>query len=160
MIATAREFRLKSDEHFTVSGTLIEAWAALKSLRPKGEERSARTPPEDLGNTSVDFRGERRQNATHQSTTDPEARLAKKSAGKEARICYAESVMMKNRDGNLKDLRVGQASGRAEKRASAGNAASASRRWQDHGGWRQGLRQGGVRGELPRNQGHSTHSAE
>ena len=99
VVAVARELRLTSDEHFTVDGTLIEAWAALKSLRPKGEERSARTPPEDPGNPSVDFRGERRQNATHQSTTDPEARLAKKSAGKEARLCYAESVLMENRNG-------------------------------------------------------------
>ena len=114
VVAAARELRLTSDEHFTVDGTLIEAWAALKSLRPKGEERSARTPPEDPGHPSVDFRGERRQNATHQSTTDPEARLAKKSAGKEARLCYAESVLMENRNGLLIDLRLGQASGRAE----------------------------------------------
>jgi transposase len=114
VVAAARELRLTSDEHFTVDGTLIEAWAALKSLRPKGEERSARTPPEDPGNPSVDFRGERGQNATHQSTTDPEARLAKKSAGKEARLCYAESVLMENRNGLLIDLRLGQASGRAE----------------------------------------------
>lgn len=114
VVAAARELRLTSDEHFTVDGTLIEGWAALKSLRPKGEERSARTPPEDPGNPSVDFRGERRQNATHQSTTDPEARLAKKSAGKEARRCYAESVLMENRNGLLIALRLGQASGRAE----------------------------------------------
>jgi IS5 family transposase len=62
----------------------------------------------------VDFHGERRQNATHQSTTDPEARLAKKGAGKEARLCYTESVLMENRNGIMIDLRVGQASGRAE----------------------------------------------
>jgi IS5 family transposase len=93
---------------------LIEAWASLKSLRPKGEKPSDRTPPDDPGNPSVDFHGERRRNATHQSTTDPEARLAKKGAGKEARLCYTESVLMENRNGLMIDVRVGQASGRAE----------------------------------------------
>ena len=106
--------KLTSDEHFTVDGTLIEAWASLKSFRPKGEQPSDRTPPDDPGNPSVDFHGERRQNATHQSTTDPEARLAKKGAGKEARLCYTESVLMENRNGIMIDLRVGQAGGRAE----------------------------------------------
>jgi transposase len=114
VVAEARELRLTSDEHFTVDGTLIEAWASLKSLRPKGEKPSDRTPPDDPGNPSVDFHGERRQNATHQSTTDPEARLAKKGAGKEARLCYTESVLMENRNGLMIDLRVGQATGRAE----------------------------------------------
>src|SRR5712691_11547103 len=94
VVAEARELKLTSDEHFTVDGTLIEAWASLKSLRPKGEKPSDRTPPDDPGNPSVDFHGERRQNATHQSTTDPAARLAKKGAGKEARLCYTESVLM------------------------------------------------------------------
>src|SRR5208282_510331 len=93
---------------------LIEAWASLKSFRPKGEQRSDRTPPDDPGNPSVNFHGERRQNATHQSTTDPEARLAKKGAGKEAKLCYTESVLMENRNGIMIDLRVDQASGRAE----------------------------------------------
>jgi transposase len=112
VVAEARELKLTSDEHFTVDGTLIEAWASLKSFRPKGEKPSDRTPPDDPGNPSVNFHGERRQNATHQSTTDPEARLAKKGAGKEARLCYTESVLMENRNGLMIDLRVGQASGR------------------------------------------------
>jgi transposase len=94
VVAEARERKLTSDEHFTVDGTLIEAWASLKSFRPKREQPSDRTPPDDPGNPSVDFHGERRQNATHQSTTDPEARLAKKGAGKEARLCYTESVLI------------------------------------------------------------------
>jgi hypothetical protein len=71
VVAEACALRLTSDEHFTVDGTLIEAWASLKSLRPKGEKPGDRTPPDDPGNPSVDFHGERRQNATHQSTTDP-----------------------------------------------------------------------------------------
>jgi transposase len=115
VVAEARELRLTSDEHFTVDGTLIEAWASLKSLRLKGEKPSDRTPPDDPGNPSVDFHGERRRNATHQSTTDPEARLAKKSAGQEARLCYTESVLMENRNGIMIDLRVGQVTGRAER---------------------------------------------
>jgi IS5 family transposase len=71
-------------------------------------------PPDDPGNPSVDFHGERRQNATHQSTTDPEAKLAKKGAGRAAKLCYTESVLMENRNGIMVDLRVGQATGRAE----------------------------------------------
>jgi transposase len=114
VVAQARALKLTSDEHFTVDGTLIEAWASLKSLRPKGEEPNDRPPPDDPGNPSVDFHGERRHNATHQSTTDPEARLAKKGAGKEARLCYTESVLMENRNGLMIDLRVSQATGRAE----------------------------------------------
>jgi transposase len=114
VVEQARALKLTSDEHFTLDGTLIEAWASLKSLRPKGEERNDRTPPDDPGNPSVDFHGERRQNATHQSTTDPEARLAKKGAGKEAKLCYTESVLMENRNGIMVDLRVGPATGRAE----------------------------------------------
>src|SRR5438552_942616 len=74
VVAEARELKLTSDEHFTVDGTLIEAWASLNSLRPKSEKPSDRTTPDDPGNPSVNFHGERRQNATHQSTTDPEAR--------------------------------------------------------------------------------------
>ena len=114
VVEQARALKLTSDEHFTVDGTLIEAWASLKSLRPKGGKRNDHTPADDPGNPSVDFHGERRQNATHESTTDPEARLAKKGAGKEAKLCFAESVLMENRTGIMVDLRVGRARGRAE----------------------------------------------
>lgn len=103
---------LLSNEHFTVDGTLIEAWAGHKSFKRKGDDQQ--TPPDDPGNPSVDLHGERRQNATHQSTTDPQARLAQKGAGKAARRCYTESVLMENRNGLMIDLRVGQAGGRAE----------------------------------------------
>ena len=77
--------------HFTVDGTLIEAWASLKSLRPKGEQPSDRTPPADPGNPSVDFHGERRQNATHQSTTDPEV-----AAGEEGRRQRSQALLHRN----------------------------------------------------------------
>src|SRR5512135_1110543 len=86
-----------SDEHFTVDGTLIEAWASHKSFQRKDAER--KTPPDGSGNPSVDFHGERRRNDTHQSTTDPAARLARKGAGKEAKLSYAGHVLMENRNG-------------------------------------------------------------
>ena len=76
-----------SDEHFTVDGTLIEAAASLKSFRPKDQPPSDE-PPDDPGNPTVNFRGERRSNTTHQSTTDPEARLAKKGRGFESKLAY------------------------------------------------------------------------
>src|SRR5260221_10739135 len=88
---------LLSNEHFTVDGTLIEAWAGHKSFKRKGADQP--TPPDDPGNPSVDFNGERRSNATHQSTTDPEAPLARKGSDKEARLCYAGHVQMDNRHG-------------------------------------------------------------
>jgi len=78
VVKTARTADLMSDEHFTVDGTLIEAWASLKSFRPKGEKPEDRPPPDDPGNPTVNFHGEKRSNETHQSTTDPEARLARK----------------------------------------------------------------------------------
>jgi len=87
VLAQARSRALLSSEHFTVDGTLIEAWASHKSFKRK--DGSDRQPPDDPGNPTVDFHGEQRANATHQSTTDPEARLARKGAGKEAKLSYA-----------------------------------------------------------------------
>ena len=88
---------LLSDEHFTVDGTQLEAWASLKSFRPKDEPPS-NEPPEDPGNPTVNFRGERRSNTTHQSTTDAEARLAKKGKGREAHLAYAAHALMESGD--------------------------------------------------------------
>jgi transposase len=112
---------LLSNEHFTVDGTLIEAWAGHKSFKRKGDDPP--TPPDDPGNPSVDFHGERRSNATHQSTTDPEARLARKGSGKEARLCYAGHVQMDNRHGLVVNTRLTQASGIAEPTAALAMAA-------------------------------------
>ncbi len=112
----ARLQGLLSDEHFTVAGTLIEAWASHKSFQRKDVD--PKTPPDDPGNPSVDFHGERRRNATHQSTTDPEARLARKGAGKEAKLSYAGHVLMENRHGLAVQGCVTQASGRAEPEAA------------------------------------------
>lgn len=105
---------LLSDEHFTVDGTLIEAWAGHKSFKTR-DAAEEKPPHDDLpGNPSVDFHGERRSNDTHQSTTDPEARLARKGAGKEARLSFAGHVLMDNREGLAVDGCVTQATGRAE----------------------------------------------
>ena len=116
VVEQARAKGLLSDEHFTVDGTLIEAWAGHKSFKRKGDDRQ--TPPDDPGNPSVDFHGERRTNATHQSTTDPEARLARKGAGKEAKLCYAGHAEMDNRHGLVVNTRLTQATGSAEPEAA------------------------------------------
>src|SRR6202050_5720401 len=100
---------LLSNEHFTVDGTLIEAWAGHKSFKRKGGDQQ--TPPDDPGNPSVTFHGERRSNASHQSTTDPQALLAPKGSGKEAKLCYAGHVQMDNRHGLVVNTRLTQASG-------------------------------------------------
>jgi hypothetical protein len=103
---------LLSDEHFTVDGTLIEAWAGKKSFKKKGEKPS--NPPGDLGNPAVDFKGEKRSNVTHQSTTDPDARLYKKAKGQESKLCYMGSLLMENRNGLAVKARITKASGKAE----------------------------------------------
>jgi len=116
VVDQARTQSLLSDEHFTVDGTLIEAWASHKSFQRKDAE--PKTPPDDPGNPSVDFHGERRSNDTHQSTTDPAARLARKGAGKEATLSYAGHVLMENRNGIAVQGCVTQATGRAEPEAA------------------------------------------
>lgn len=114
IVEQAREAGWVSDEHFTVDGTLIEAWASFKSFRPKDERAQDREPPDDPGNPTVDFRGETWSNATHASTTDPQARLARKGRGKEARLSYSAHALMENRSGLLVDLRIDTVYGAAE----------------------------------------------
>jgi transposase len=116
VVAQARSMQLLSDEHFTVDGTLIEAWASLKSFKRKDQEPSQ--PPDDPGNPTVNFHGERRSNATHQSTTDPQAKLAKKGPGKEAKLCYSANALMENRNGLLLDLALEPADGYAERNSA------------------------------------------
>src|SRR5207248_3207066 len=96
VVKQARSAGLMSDDHFTVDGTLIEAWASLKSFRPKNQEPKDGLPPDDKGNPTVDFHGEKRSNATHESKTDPDARLARKGSGKEAKLSYAQHALMEN----------------------------------------------------------------
>ena len=115
IVEQARAAGLMSDEHFTVDGTLIDAWASLKSFRKKDEQPSDRPPPDDPGNPSVDFHKEKRSNDTHQSTTDPDARLARKGKGKEAKLSYSQHALMENRNGLLVDLRIAEANGTAER---------------------------------------------
>ena len=115
--AQAREAGLLSDEHFSVDGTLVEAWASLKSFRPKGDGPGA-TGSGSGRNRTVNFRGEQRKNDTHESTTDPDARLYRKGAGKEAKLCYAGHVLMENRSGLVVDGCLNLATGKAERTAA------------------------------------------
>ena len=117
VLAQAREAKLLSSEHFTVDGTLIEAWASHKSFKRK-DGASSQDPPDDPGNPEVDFHREKRSNATHQSTTDPECRLFKKSKGAPAQLCYLGHVLMENRHGLVVKPKVTQASGTAEPEAA------------------------------------------
>jgi transposase len=116
VLAEARALKLLSSEHFTVDGTLIQAWASLKSFKRK--DGAPAQPPDDPGNPSVNFHGERRSNATHKSTTDPQALLARKGKGKEAKLCYSANALAENRHSLLLDLQVEPADGSAERRAA------------------------------------------
>ena len=116
VVEQARALRLLSDEHFTVDGTLIEAWASHKSFRPKqgGDDGAA---------AEGGFRGEKRRNDSHQSRTDPEAKLYRKSRGQESRLAYLGHVMMDNRHGLAVDTALTEAHGRAEREAALEMAA-------------------------------------
>jgi len=113
VLAEARKRKLLSDEHFTVDGTLIEAWASLKSFQKKAGPQSDRD--DDPGNPTVNFHGEKRRNDTHESTTDPESRLYTKSSGQAAKLSYMGHVLMENRTGLVVDARLTQATGTAER---------------------------------------------
>ncbi len=123
VLAEARRRRLLSADHFTVDGTLLEAWASLKSFQPKPPASDGDDgPPPAAGsggnNPAVDFHGERRSNATHQSRTDAEARLAKKGPGKEAKLCFLGNVLMENRHGLVVDVETVLATGTGEVEAA------------------------------------------
>ena len=120
VVEQARVRGLTSDEHFTVDGTLLEAWAGAKSFQPKEKK----TPPpdddadHDPGNPTVNFHGERRSNDTHASKTDPESRLARKGRGKEAKLSYSGHLLVENRNGLIMDAEGLQANGTAERDAA------------------------------------------
>lgn len=122
----ARQRGLLSDEHFTVDSTLIEAWASLKSFRPK--DSSTLPPPDDRGNPTVNFRGEARSNATHASTTDSDARLYRKGPGREAKLYYMGHVLMENRYGLVVAARATPATGTAERETARAMATRLPRR--------------------------------
>ena len=116
VVAEADAQALTSDEHFTVDGTLLEAWASLKSF--KKMDAGDAPPPDDAGNPTVNFHGERRSNTTHASTTDPDARLARKGAGKEAKLSYTGHILMENRNGLAVEVALFPATGTAEREAA------------------------------------------
>lgn len=116
VVAQAREQGWMSDEHFSVDGTLLEAWASLKSFQRKDKPNSS--PPDDPGNPTVDFHGEKRSNRTHESKSDPEAQLARKSKGKEAKLSYSGNLLVENRNGLIVSSRVWEATGIAERYAA------------------------------------------
>ena len=115
VLAAIQAEGLLSDEHFTVDGTLLEAWASQKSFKPK---TSPDDPPDDPKNPTVNFRGETRCNETHQSTTDPDARLFKKAVGREAKLAYVGHLLTENRHGFIVDTAVTAATGTAEREAA------------------------------------------
>ena len=129
VVEQARHARLMSSEHFTVDGTLIEAWASLKSFLPKDQARKERNRRKAQrkkdrdrkgggsggSNPSVNFRGEKRTNETHESKTDPESKLYRKGDGQPARLYFGAHALMENRNGLLVDLRVSEANGHAER---------------------------------------------
>ena len=116
VLARPRVKKLLSTEHFSVDGTLIEAWASMKSFRPR--DGSDEPPPDGGRNAEVDFHGQKRSNETHLSTTDPDARLYKKGAGKEAKLCFIGHSLMENRSGLLVDACLTPADGHAERVAA------------------------------------------
>ncbi len=112
----ARRRHLLSSDHFTVDGTLLDAWASMKSVQPRDRDDG---PPAARGkNPTVNFRGQGRSNETHASTTDPDARLARKADGQATRLAYAGHVLMENRNGLVTDVVITHASGKAEREAA------------------------------------------
>ena len=115
VVAQAGARGLTSDEHFTVDGTLLEAWASVKSFQSQAKKTP---PPDDPGNPTVNFHGEKRSNDTHQSKTDPESQLARKGPGKEAKLSYSGNLLVENGNGLIVDAEVFQANGTAERDAA------------------------------------------
>lgn len=166
VLKLAGEHQLLSDEHFTVDGTLIEAWASLKSLQKK--DAAPTPPPEDPGNPTVNFHGEQRSNETHQSTTDPEALLSRKGAGKEAKLNYLGHVLMENRHGLAVQTELTPATGTAERDAAvtlmtahapAGGVTLGADKNYDTQGCVAKLRHAGVTPHVAQNTGRRGGSA-
>lgn len=118
VLLLAREQRLLSDEHFTVDGTLVEAWASQKSFQPKTlNPTGSSSDSDDPGNPTVNFRGQKRKNDTHQSTTDPEAKMYRKGSGKEAKLSFMGHVLVDNLHSLVAESAFTQATGTAEREA-------------------------------------------
>lgn len=167
VVAAIKEEGLLSDEHFTVDGTLLEAWASHKSFKPK--DAPPPTTDDDPKNPTVNFHGQTRRNDTHQSTTDPEARLYRKASGKEAKLAYLGHVLMENRHGFVVDALVSEASGTAERDAAiamlgelpltAQRVTIAADKGYDTRGWVDAVRTMGVTPHVAQNTGRRGGSA-
>ena len=118
VLAQPKIKRLLSSEHFSVDGTLIEAWASMKSVKPKAPNGGNEPPAGGGRNVDADFRGEKRSNETHASTSDPDAKLYRKGPGMEAKLCFIGHALMENRHGLIVDTRLTRVSGRAERLAA------------------------------------------
>ena len=169
VVDKARRSNLLSDEHFTVDGTLIESWASLKSFRPK--DGSGKPPEGSLSNPFMDFRGEKRKNDTHASTSDPEARLATKGKGQTAKVCHMAHVQMENRHGLVVDCEVNAPSGHAEREAallmmwrgkSGKRKTMGADKGYDHADFVAGARQAGFTPHVAQNvsRGRTSHIDE
>jgi transposase len=117
---------LVSNDHFSVDGTQIQAWASHKSFQTKEQENKSDDGDDDSGNPSIDFHGEKRTNETHESKTDPDSKLYKKSKGSESKLSYLGHALMENRNGLVVDARITEANGTAERDAAMGMAMKIS----------------------------------
>jgi len=164
VVEQARVQGLTSDEHFTVDGTLLEAWASLKSFQRKD---GTSEPPEDSGsNATVDFHGEKRSNETHASTTDPDAQLARKGAGQEAQLSYCGNLLVENRHGLIVGGEARPATGTAERDGAremleevGGEVTVGGDKGYDTRGFVQGCRALGVTPHVAQNVGRRGGSA-
>ena len=118
IVRQAKQRGLMSSEHFSVDGTMVEAWASQKSFRPKRDKSDEDGPKQGGWNREVDFRGQQRRNDTHEPVTDPEARLWRKSQTAEAKLSYLGHVLGEKRHGLIVNVRVTRAYGRAEREAA------------------------------------------
>jgi len=128
VLGLAREHHLLGDDHFTVDGTLVEAWASQKSFQKRTETPGSSSDSDDPGNPTVNFRGEKRKNDTHHSTTDPEAMLYRKGPGKEAKLSFMGHALVDNRHSLIVETAFTQATGKAERTSGVSMIKRAKKR--------------------------------
>ena len=161
VLAQPRVKRLLSTDHFSVDGTLVEAWASMKSFRPKDGARTSRRRKVAGETGRADFHGQKRTNETHASTTDPKARRYRKGPGKEAKLCFMGHALMENRNGLVIDACLTEASGHAERIAALHMIEPRADRPRPTHAWRrQGLRRRGLRQRTALDERHAARSAE
>ena len=136
VLELARSKELLSDEHFTVYGTMVEGWTSLKSFQPKDESKRDNDP----GNPTVNFHGQKRSNKTHESTTDGDLRLFKKTKGSEAKLAFQGHVLMENRNGLVVECVVDTCQWHGRTRSGAANVRPTTAKEAGHRGWGQSLR--------------------